>query len=357
MTKADKYFKEAASIIRPKELSEERTNKLLSKLINCIPNNGLLFKYKNISVNDIEFKKIFEPLEGGYLYLPSPDQMNDDIDTTFVYKTLHNENEIYQYHYDNRYKIHYYILKSKTNTSKDRLFVLRGLADGKSNYEIAFELNKSGRKASAKLAFVNKVKKEIDDLYSDKSNLEIFIDSYNNLTFNLRHDLHIYCFTESYKQDSMWAYYGGHNTGLCIVYDFKKALEANLKAKHLLISMGKVRYSDEKREIDILDIYDYIYASEVSNKRFKSLSYKLSKALFTKRKSWKHEKEWRLLQNLGDNIIHADLVKGLIIDKKISESEYAKKLIALASDRDWFVKTRQLNTDTMEYEYKLMKLK
>lgn len=352
MTKVEQYFKDVNSIVHLDKLSEERVDQLLSKLIKCLPDNGLLYKYKDISVNnEEEFNKIYNPLNEGYLYLPSPEQMNDKIDTTFVYKTLHNEKDIYLYHYNNRYKIHYYNLKAKEKVNSDRLFVLQGLASAKSDYQIASELKKKYRGLSTKLQFVNKVKREIDELYGNQRNLKAFVDSYNELITNLRHDLCIYCFTESYKQDSMWAYYGGKNNGLCIVYDFKKAFNLKLETKRLLIAMGKIKYSDEKREIDVLDIYDFIYANEASNKKFKSLSFKLSQALYTKSKSWSHEKEWRLLKNKQQHKIYADLVAGLIIDEDISDSENAKRLIELAIRRHWFVKIRQLNNETMKYEY------
>lgn len=352
MTKEEHYFLKATAIFDPKQLDEQRVDSLLNELIDCIPNNGLLFKYKNIDVDDDEFYKIYDPLVKGYIYLPSPSQMNDDVDTTFVYKTLHSEEDIYHYHYCNRYKIRYYNLKQRERIDGDRLFVLCGLADEKDDVTIAREFKKKSRKLSEKIAFVRKVRKETDDLYSKKQNLKKFVDSYDNLITNLRSDLHIYCLTESYKQDSMWAYYGGKNTGLCIVYDFKKALLMDLKVKQLLISMGKIKYSDGKREIDILDIYDYIYSDKKPRKKYRKLSYKISEALFVKRKSWKHEKEWRIMQNQDNFIIQADLVKGIILDKKVSNSENAKKLIELSKSRGWFVKTRELNTNTMEYEYK-----
>lgn len=352
MTKAEYYFLEATKVIDPNQLDEKSVDSLLCKLVNCIPNNGLLYKYKNIDVDDDEFNKIFDPLTKGYIYLPSPNQMNDDIDTTFVYKTLHDDEDIYDYHFCNRYKIHYYNLKKRRKNDADRLFVLGGLAAGKDDITIASEFKKKSRKLYEKIAFVRKLRREIDELYDKKDNLKKFVESYNNLVTYLRSNLHIYCLTESYKQDSMWAYYGGKNAGLCIVYDFKKALQTDLKAKQLLISMGKIKYSDKKREIDILDIYDYIYSEKKSNKKYRKLSYKLSEALFVKRKSWKHEKEWRLMQNRDNNVIQADLVKGIILDKKVSDSKNAKKLIELSKNRGWFIKIRELNTDTMEYEYK-----
>ena len=172
MTKAESYFLEATKVIDPNQLDEKSVDSLLCKLVNCIPNNGLLYKYKNIDVDDDEFNKIFDPLTKGYIYLPSPSQMNDDIDTTFVYKTLHDEEDIYDYHFRNRYKIHYYNLKQRRKNDADRLFVLGGLAAGKDDITIASEFKKKSRKLYEKIAFVRKVRREIDELYDKKDNLK-----------------------------------------------------------------------------------------------------------------------------------------------------------------------------------------
>ena len=68
MKKSDVLFKEIATTRNFKFLSEDELDILINKIIKCTKTNGLLYKYKNLNVDETEFNYIYEPLLKKYFH-------------------------------------------------------------------------------------------------------------------------------------------------------------------------------------------------------------------------------------------------------------------------------------------------
>lgn len=82
------------------------------------------------------------------------------------------------------------------------------------------------------------------------------------------------CFTDNPLNELMWAHYADNNNGVCLEFDLSKTPELHEK-------IFPVEYSD---------IFPVINSME-----------ELPDALFTKRKLWSYENEWRMLSNVSGN--------------------------------------------------------
>ena len=105
-----------------------------------------------------------------------------------------------------------------------------------------------------------------------------------NVFYTLRaqpEDIGIYCLSESYKNELLWAYYAENHKGFCI--EFTKFIESIMTD---FIKNRKVKYS-KQNHISLDFCADDVVAC-------------YEKLIFTKNINWKHEKEWRIVYEEGD---------------------------------------------------------
>ncbi len=129
--------------------------------------------------------------------------------------------------------------------------------------------------------------------------------------------------SENENDNSMWAYYAGNHTGVCIEYDFSGATD--YPAWHML---NPVVYKDNLLDLSkhfLNQNFNYLLATYVA---------------MIKSTDWRHEREWRLICPLGSEEANGIYLKvpvptgiylGLNCDKT---GEDYQMLIKVAIDKD-----------------------
>jgi len=61
-------------------LTEEDVDRIITRVLCFLPNNGRLYKYRSIEGNSFEYA--YDGLKNGYLYMARANTLNDDLDST-----------------------------------------------------------------------------------------------------------------------------------------------------------------------------------------------------------------------------------------------------------------------------------
>lgn len=61
-------------------LIEEDVDRIITRVLCFLPNNGRLYKYRSIERNSFEYA--YDGLKNGYLYMARANTLNDDLDST-----------------------------------------------------------------------------------------------------------------------------------------------------------------------------------------------------------------------------------------------------------------------------------
>ena len=115
----------------------------------------------------------------------------------------------------------------------------------------------------------------------------------------------------------------------------------------------KVEYSNSLKGVDAKAIFDSAY-SKKKNDNFAETNLEVNKKLLKKRRSWSHEKEWRLMfKSSYGHKVFCNLVSRIIIDEKafVSSSAKVDKLIKLASSKSIPVFIRKLDFKRCDFYY------
>ena len=349
----NKFFKELTSIRNIKLKDDQFIDYLFDELLKTIPNNGKLYKYRAFSSK--YFDDNLDAIAKGYIFLPSASVLNDKIDTTFIYKTKTSIDAVEEYYRKNKYKIFLYNV-SRTSGYENRfnkieLFVFDSLANDTLTNTI-FKVSKMFNQSNlVSKQVVERIKANIEkSIYESMDSAK---NAFQNLDILMQRDYHIYSLCEDFNQDSMWAYYSDSNLGYCIEYDFKKGRSLPRVVKECLVKTLKVNYSNFKDEIDLLKVYDVIYKINKNEEDYSKINYLVTKSLITKRRSWEHEKEWRIVSDDQDRI-DVDLVSGIIIDEKAFDDENiekTKKLLKIAEENQIQISVRVFDRIVCDYKY------
>ncbi len=98
---------------------------------------------------------------------------------------------------------------------------------------------------------------------------------------NVKSEIGIACFTETYEEVLMWTHYASNYAGICLSYS-TRVLRYGLSNK---VSLLRLNYVDKPPVLDVRDAANADDAAEL--------------ILSQKKYNWAYEREWRILGPLG----------------------------------------------------------
>ena len=343
-------------------LSSSETDALYEEMLECLPNNGKLYKYRSFS----SFENSYNSLDKGYIWLADANRMNDKLDLTLNIDLSHEETRLREFFIDKREGGFIKLLKSKfkkisklKHLTNEQINEILNCYDDKGTLT---EFNKAcslfqdyGFNQSQKdkcLYAINRFLTNHQSHYQKEINkyIQHIIDRTYQIT---KKEIKLFCLSKSPKIESMWAYYGGESKGFCIEYDFKKGLRASTEIKKTLLSLFQVQYKKTKPPFCILDaIKDFVINEETDIAKNVKYNEKIYEQLLTKDSSWKQECEWRILGKPLKNELFIDLVSAIYVDKEEMETEEGQRLPQLAKDKGWKIIVRELSYTKSNFIYK-----
>ena len=334
--------------------SEEEVEEIFARLLQCLPNDGKLYKYR--SIEGEAFIYALDGLQNKYLWMAKASTLNDDLDCVIRFDPIKEVERSRQMFLAEPWRYFNQWLRKNS----DRKFYTTPIE--KYRFQKAVEcvdtttwqldenkavdvLVESGiPRARAKkyiadlLQWIEKtINKCSDDLKKPLSALMKFNE-------NNRQNIYVFSMTEDYNSDTMWGLYGNSNRGFCIEYDFRRAKEMSIAMKRKLCNLFQIIYMKEIKEFSFEKLDRYFFSEFQDTALYAEINREFLSHLLSKEIIWKNEKEWRLIGfERKDNRLYADLVSGLIIDERVIQTENAKTLIRLAKDRGWSIKVRKMN--------------
>lgn len=135
------------------------------------------------------------------------------------------------------------------------------------------------------------------------------LDNFENQfkeVLNFREEIGVYCLSTNFLNEQLWAYYAGSYSGYCIEYDLDK-----------LIDKGQNFDFQYKFEIDYKDNIPTLGVDDLTN-----LQDGFIKKMFaTKKSTWKHEEEIRLIfDKYGMKKFHPSAITGIYFGIKTPET-------------------------------------
>lgn len=346
------------------KITDLEIDKAYEHLIDCLPNNGRLYKYRNFKQEG--FEKSYASLLEGYIWLASPCLMNDKIDTTLKINMQLEKRKIEKYLNNHKYVL----LKKWLNL----LFENNGTKIPLSNddvYQIVNCYTKQGRVIKTKIRLLlrrygipyNKldlmVKQVVDFVEENSVRYESVVkditEKFININADMRNKQRLFCIAESPLIDSMWAYYGDDNKGFCIEYDFSKGKYLNADIKRVLLNLFKVKYRNKRGAFSFVDMIEELILNDKQNYHsIVKINRRIFEQVLTKGKDWQHEKEWRIVVSTEINRFDVDLVSSIYIDAEMIDTEEGKLLLGLAKQKQWPIYKRGLNSLRCEYQYSIV---
>lgn len=341
-------------------LSEEEADLLVDELLNCLPTGGKFYKYRNFKDENNAFEHTFDSLSQGYIWLASPDTMNDKVDTSLQLNPKSDAVELRQYLYANRERllikwleILLYSLKLDLPlTDEDKLCIIKcftsqGRAIKTRIRDVLKRYSISGNKTEYAVKSVSDFVEEYS--YGFEKQIETIVTRTMSINCDMRKKYRIFCMAERHSIESMWAYYGDESRGFCIEYDYNKIRSLSIDFKLILIELFAVKYVSKKKRFSFNDMYEIMLNSAFSgmeisaDSRFK-MDCLINEQLTQKDRSWQHEQEWRILLSTELHKLNVDLVSAIYIDNDMMETEKGKRLLELAKQKGWKIYRRRLNS-------------
>ena len=172
-----------------------------------------------------------------------------------------------------------------------------------------------------KIPYSTKVDRKIDDY------LEELKDSFIQTAISRideRDNRLVYCMTEDPNNPQMWDEYADCETGFCIEYCFSDERLDQLQTNEYinLIYLFPVVYSDEQESFDLKS---FLVQLATKKERDPLLDATLNMNLFSKRKQYEFEKEWRfMIRDRGNNKQFFPFISSIISGKRISEDGFLR---------------------------------
>ena len=211
--------------------TKEKVDELFNELLQILPNNGKLYKYKPLT------DYLVDELENKYVWFSAAKKLNDRKDCTFNANSLKEQEKIINFlcKGDNyrRFVACEAYLNLCRNHSNITLEIIEKCLSGfyKNNdrhwmvyfnsFCLQFQLSEREKQEFYKTAH----------LYGYGDNKEAIVNSLSNFfeqEQERRDSMQILSLTTSYDKDSLWAYYC-NNAGVCIEYDYNKIESYELK--------------------------------------------------------------------------------------------------------------------------------
>ena len=345
------------------DFSDEEVENAFNVLLQILPNNGKLYKYRSFENN--KFENYYSALKNGYLWFPKADNLNDDFDTVLYFDPVQEAKNIRNYLLANPRLYFRAIVKygSKPvkigftkldNDAFHKVIDCYDLNSGELDRNKAVVLlSKMGIRLDKTIRFLNEVDEFVEKFMRDNEDLlEETVKNFVNINTTIRRDSNIYSMSETYKSNPLWAFYANNNQGFCIEYDFNKAKKFDIEKKKLLLNTYKIIYSDKVDDYSFVKILQYILTGKQDDKLYLEANLDLFSQLMTKQADWSFEKEWRImLCNLEDCKVYLDLVSKIIIDERILETKESKQLINLCKQKRWGVLIRKTQYINVAHEF------
>lgn len=345
-------------------LSSDKVDELYDNLLQCLPNGGKLYKYRNFKDENNSFKYAYDGLKEGYLWLASPSTMNDRIDSTLFFYADDEFRRFKQYFKKNKALVLTKLFKVLLN--KNGIHI--PFSDD-TIYEMINCYNSRGTAIRSKIKAILKRNyisyDKFDILENDIANFieqknadyEKFIleetEKFKNINLDIRNRQKMFCVAESYDIESMWAYYGDESRGFCIEYDFNKGKGLSKTFKSVLLLMCKVKYANRRKRFTFINMIDELVRHGGQDKEATArINKQIFEQITLKNKAWQHEKEWRLIVDTKMQKLPVDIVSAIYIDESMISTEKGQMLVTLAKERNWRIYKRSINYTHCKFEYK-----
>lgn len=371
MTDKERLYKahlnDMFGIVSIDEFSMKKVDSVLQRLLQCLPNNGKLYKYR--SIEGMNFEYAYDGLEHGYLYMARASSLNDDLDSALIFNPEKEVKDAADYFFANPWLY----LENWVQTNIDQP-IFRSAYDyqtyknvlaclDRENYIMDIEkaveqLVANGATKEQARKYIEKLQNFTDGIIEQhKEQVESAASAFVNFNRNNRENVYVFSMSEDYDSNSMWGLYANSNKGFCIEYDYNKVLKMPEEVKRRLISLYRVVYTDQLDEFSFMDMHKYMLTGRTDKDLLYKANMNMLTKMITKHSDWKGEKEWRIfLCNLDDNNkIYADIVSGVIIDERIIKEANAQKLIDLCRKKDWSVRVRKKNITAVSHVYEEMR--
>ena len=83
-----KHIETIFGVKKIEEFSNEEVENAFNVLLQILPNEGKLYKYRSFEKG--KFENYYDALEKGYLWFPQADNLNDDFDTVLYFEGERN---------------------------------------------------------------------------------------------------------------------------------------------------------------------------------------------------------------------------------------------------------------------------
>ncbi len=333
---------------------EEDIDAILANLLQCLPNEGKLYKYRSISGK--AFANALDSLQNGYLWIARVDTVNDDFEGTLNFDFERDIQFAKTTFLKQPWKYVEYLLQENSEIKQklsfiDRFYITQVLncfnqETGEMDTEKAVGLlvSKGMKRQEAKhyimkvLLWVQNSIEEGVSVLRDKVEGLIGINQKN------RSNIFVCSMAITHDADNMWGYYANNNRGFCIEYDFNKVRFLSREAKSKICRCYEVHYQNQKPNFSFQKTFQYLICGKSDQALLKQIEVDFVEQLVTKTGGWDKETEWRiLLFQLQDCKLYADIVSKIILDERVLNTVNARKLISLAKKRNWEIVIRKLN--------------
>ena len=353
-----KHIKTIFGVKKIEEFSNEEVENAFNVLLQILPNEGKLYKYRSFEKG--KFENYYDALEKGYLWFPQADNLNDDFDTVLYFDPLVEAENIRNYLLANP-RLYFKAIVSYSseplkigysqldNEAFNKVIDCYDLNTGELDKSKAIKLlSKMGTTTQKAIKYLKEVDAFIEQfIINNKDALEKVVESFVNINIAIRRDSYIYSMSETYQSNPLWAFYCNNSQGFCIEYDFNKAKDFDIEKKKKLLNTYQVIYSDKVEDYSFVNMLKWLLTGKKDDELYLQANLDLFTQLMTKQADWSFEKEWRImLAKLEDNKVYLDFVSKIIIDERVLETQESKKLIELCKQKKWNVlirKTQYIN--------------
>ena len=370
MMNDEKYRKHIDTMFGTKDVesfTEEEVDETLDNLLQCIPNDGKLYKYRKIS-DEKSFNYVYNSLLAGTLWLSRVDQFSDKTDCTVCYDPVNEVGRIENLLREKPELLLGGLMRAlsksvqKINPNFDESMLLRMVdcfdkESGKLDAEKALNIfTDYGCDIYDSVIVIGAIGEYVKKVISDKEDvIKEIANNFLNFNQHTQKTAFVCSLCESYKVKTMWENYADNN-GISIEYDFKKLQLMSCAEKKFFCSLYKVNYVDDYEEVSFVPLIEAFLNCKDDNNTNAELNKKILISQITKTNDYAYEKEWRTFHfNLCDNgtgtEMKADLVSGIIFDENALKTENGKKILALAKQKEWEIIIRKLNITSTKYQY------
>lgn len=336
---------------------------LFNILLNKFLQEHKLYKYRSFSGKSFEYA--FDALQKGYIWCSRFDQLNDREEGNMLFSMSGEIDRAYKELFEGANYLKtlkamcnkfYGVIDSSCLSDQDFYDLFNSYThDGRLNRSKLHKILvcKGGVRDHDARFIMDDIERSPNKFVHNEKILKEALHRLLDIKSNVRKDIFMYSFAESYDINSMWAYYANNNRGFCIEYDYSKLAYTDVWKMRYLLNTFPVSY-EGNRQLELSKyLINYIRSNYCDSNK---LNLEMLKIYCTKDDSWSNEREWRLWfadsTQKGYGVpIEIDVVSGIYIDASMMNHAKARKLISLAKERAWNVYIRVFDDANLDYQY------